>query len=137
MVLVTQSLLNGLTDDNSISDLQRRIKLLPSDLEHFFQHMLEGIEEVYKPQTAQIFEMITIARNPLYVFLLQYLEQESCDPNYAVDAQGSHRSEAGMIRVRKRLTKYFNARCKGLLEIHYDKTRPFSLVTRSNLFTAL
>ena len=31
-----------------------------------------------------------------------------------------------MIQVRKRLTKYLNARCKGLLEIHYKKDWTFS-----------
>ena len=126
VVLVTQSLLNGLTDDNSITDMERRLELLPSDLERFFQHMLDGIEEVYKPQTAQIFEMVTIAKTPLSVFLLQYLEQESLDPHYAVKAQRTYLSEADMIRVKKRLTKYLNARCKGLLEIYYDEHRTFS-----------
>jgi hypothetical protein len=125
VVLVTQSLLNGLTD-NSITDMQRRLELLPSDLERFFQHMLDGIEEVYKPQTAQIFEMVTIAKAPLSVYMLQYLEQESLDPHYAVKAQRRYLPEAKMIRVKKRLTKYLNARCKGLLEIHYDEHGTFS-----------
>jgi len=106
--------------------MERRLELLPSDLERFFQHMLDGIEEVYKPQTAQIFEMVTIAKTPLSVFLLQYLEQESLDPHYAVKAQRTYLSEADMIRVKKRLTKYLNARCKGLLEIYYDEHRTFS-----------
>jgi hypothetical protein len=126
VVLVTQSLLNGLTDDNSITDMQRRLEHLPSDLERFFQHILDGIEEVYKPQTAQIFEMATIAKTPLSVYLLQYLEQESLDPHYAVKAQRTYLSEAKMIQVKKRLTKYLNARCKGLLEIHYDEYGTFS-----------
>jgi hypothetical protein len=126
VVLVTQSLLNGLTDDNSVTDMRRRLEHLPSDLEHFFQHILDGIEEVYKPQTAQIFEMVTIAKTPLSVYLLQYLEQENLNPNYAVKAQRTYLSEAKMIQVKKRLTKYLNARCKGLLEIHYDEHWTFS-----------
>ncbi|KAE9372556.1 hypothetical protein N431DRAFT_483324 [Stipitochalara longipes BDJ] len=124
--LVTKSLLNGLTDDNSIPDMQRRLSLLPSDLENFFQHMVDGIEEVYKPQTAQIFEMVTIARNPLPLFLLQYIDQQSLDLDYAVKAKGKYRSECEMIQVRKRLAKYLNARCKGLLEIHVNETKTFS-----------
>ncbi|PMD16751.1 hypothetical protein NA56DRAFT_632624 [Hyaloscypha hepaticicola] len=126
VVLVTQSLLNGLIDDNSIPDMQRRLNLLPSDLAYFFQHMIGGIEEVYKPQTAQIFQMVTIARTPLPVFLLQYLEQESLEPNYAVKAQRAYLSEAEMTQVRKRLAKYLNARCKGLLEIHFEENKTFS-----------
>jgi hypothetical protein len=64
VALVVRSLLNGLIDDNSISDMQRRLSFYPSDLDNFFQHMMDGIEEVYKPQAAKIFQMVTAARAP-------------------------------------------------------------------------
>lgn len=124
--LVVQSLLNGLIDDNSIPDMQRRLELLHSDLENFFQDMMDGIEEAYKPQAAQIFVMVTIARNPLSVFLLKYLDEERTDPNYAIKAKRGALSEMEMVRLRKKLANYLNARCKGLLEIHSDEDKTFS-----------
>jgi hypothetical protein len=42
-----RSLLRGLIDDNDITILQRRLDILPTQLEEYFQHMLEKIEDVY------------------------------------------------------------------------------------------
>ncbi|KAH8722676.1 hypothetical protein GQ44DRAFT_622125, partial [Phaeosphaeriaceae sp. PMI808] len=56
--LVVQSLLRGLTSSDRMSDLQRRIELLPPSLEDFFRHMLESIEEVYRKDTFKAFQYV-------------------------------------------------------------------------------
>ena len=126
VVLVVESLLNGLTDDNSIPDMQKRLQSLPSDLEKFFQHMMDGIEEFYKPQTAQIFEMVTVARSALPVFLLKYLDEERDNPDYALTAKRKAPSDAEIKQLSEKSAKYLNARCKGLLAIYYEKNKTFS-----------
>jgi hypothetical protein len=121
VALVVRSLLNGLIDDNSISDMQRRLSFFPSDLDNFFQQMMDRIEEVYKPQAAKIFQMVTAARGSLSVYILKYLEMEEKDADYAVKLEKKPISEKGLAQIRGKLGKYLNARCKGLLEIQmYD-----------------
>ncbi|KAF1355924.1 hypothetical protein EJ07DRAFT_168080 [Lizonia empirigonia] len=56
--LVVQSLLRGLTSSDRMSDLQRRIELLPPSLEDFFRHMLDSIEEVYRKDTFKAFQYV-------------------------------------------------------------------------------
>lgn len=46
--LVVRSLVQGLTNADRITDLERRLRSLPTDLETYFRHMLDTIEDVYK-----------------------------------------------------------------------------------------
>lgn len=127
VVLVVHSLLNGLADDNSIPDMQLRLSHFPSDLDKFFQHMMDSIEEIYKPQTAQILQMAIAARSPLPIFIQKYIEDEKVNPGYAVTQNFGAYSREHMIKRRKRLTKFLNARCKGLLEVHVEKDKTYNL----------
>ena len=44
----------GLTNVDTFSTLSKRLKDLPSDLDTYYLHMLEMIEELYRHETAQI-----------------------------------------------------------------------------------
>ncbi|KAM0281910.1 hypothetical protein ACHAQH_003255 [Verticillium albo-atrum] len=57
--LVVRSLLRGLRNEDEISDLQRRLRELPSDLREYFDRMFASIEDIYKERTARLF--ITMA----------------------------------------------------------------------------
>jgi hypothetical protein len=76
-----------LIDDNDITILQRRLDILPTQLEEYFQHMLEKIEDVYQEQTAQIFQGVTNGVQPLSIAALAGLQRENEDPDYALKAE--------------------------------------------------
>ena len=46
--LVVRSLLRGVDDGNDFSTMQKRVQDLPSDLEQYFQHVLDNLDQIYQ-----------------------------------------------------------------------------------------
>ena len=63
--LVVRSLLRGLTDDNTIALMQKRLNSIPVDLENYFKQMMNTIEDIYREQTARIFLLAVHTHAPL------------------------------------------------------------------------
>jgi hypothetical protein len=80
--LVVRSLLRGLTNADTISELQRRLRVLPSDLEQFFRHILDTTEEVYQERAAQYFLVENQANGPLSPMTYSFVDEE--DPDFAL-----------------------------------------------------
>jgi hypothetical protein len=59
--LVVRSLLEDLTNVDRIVDLQRRLRLLPTDLNKSFERILSTINEFYQKQTAHMFQITLTA----------------------------------------------------------------------------
>ena len=118
--LVVRSLLRGLTDGNEIVDLQRRLRHLPADLESYFRHMFDTIEDVYKEQTARVFLVCTEALNPPSVLTSLFLDNERADPDYALKANVHVVDEDELRAIRKKTWKHLNACCKDLLEVNIN-----------------
>jgi NACHT domain len=53
--LVTRSLIQGLTDADTVSDLEKRLQAFPPELEPYFRHMLDSVEDMYKAEMARLF----------------------------------------------------------------------------------
>jgi NACHT domain len=56
--LVVRSLLEGLKNRDELADLQRRLELIPTDLEDLFKSMLSKITPFYRNKAAEIFQII-------------------------------------------------------------------------------
>ena len=80
--LIVRSLLQGLTNVDRIVDLQKRLRYLPADLETYFEHMLGTLEDFYKQQTAQTFQIALHALESLslttYVMLDELDDHPEC-----------------------------------------------------------
>jgi hypothetical protein len=63
--LVVRSLLRGLSDDNSIELMRRRLDSFPSDLDAYFNQMMDTIEDIYQGESAHIFQVVVNAKSPL------------------------------------------------------------------------
>jgi hypothetical protein len=63
--LVVKSLLSGLSNRDDIQDLQKRVELLPSDLETLYNHMLSCIDPFYARKAAEIFQVERASRQYL------------------------------------------------------------------------
>ena len=113
--LVTKMLREGLTNDDSITDLWKRLESLPIDLEMFFKHILSSVEPFYHVKMAGTL-LIALAAGPLPIEVYTYHDLEYADENYAlkrpVQAMDEHEAEAFHRLTGRRL----NGWCKGLVE---------------------
>ncbi|CAK7210470.1 hypothetical protein SCUCBS95973_000794 [Sporothrix curviconia] len=63
--LVKKSLREGLIDSDTFADLQRRLKVVPTELEPYFKHMLDRIHKVHHGYMAQTLQMALNASEQL------------------------------------------------------------------------
>ncbi|KAK7923398.1 hypothetical protein PG985_007469 [Apiospora marii] len=123
--LVTKLLREGLTNDDSIIDLRKRLRMIPADLESFFQHILDSVEPFYHDKMAGTLVMALTAAKPLDAELYAFGEGEFDDAEYAtkqcVKVIDPHERESQIQTFSRRL----NGRCKGLLEVGQDKNVNF------------
>jgi hypothetical protein len=111
--LVVLSLLEGLRDGDTITDLQDRLYLLPSDLEDLFSKILDRLNPSYFEQSSKLFQLVRASEQPLSLLSLAFAEDDfdkamAAEVEPIQSAQAEYRAE----RMRRRL----NSRCKGLLE---------------------
>ncbi|KAI1826058.1 hypothetical protein F4861DRAFT_131988 [Xylaria intraflava] len=72
--LVVRSILRGLGNEDTILDLQRRLRELPSDLHQFFDRMLMTIEEVYIRRVARLFLTMSHAQTTFPVITFYFMD---------------------------------------------------------------
>jgi hypothetical protein len=112
---VVRSLLQGLTDGDRISDLQRRLNDLPEELETLFSNILDTINPQNLQHASELFQIVRAARTPLSLLSLSFADEE--DPQLAIDFEirtlNSDEKLARCTTMKRRL----NSRCKGLLEV--------------------
>ncbi|KAK2010211.1 hypothetical protein LZ32DRAFT_563385 [Colletotrichum eremochloae] len=73
--LVVKSLLRGLDNGDDLAVLQQRLSEFPSDLDRFFQRMLDTIDGVYKENVAMVFSMLLLASSSLPLVLFVELKR--------------------------------------------------------------
>lgn len=112
--LVVRSLMDGLTNANRVSDLQRRLEKLPEDLEQYFLHILTSLDSFYLYQASQLFRLAMEARQPLSLLTFSYLDEE--DPDFALKLAARPLSDAEVTERCETIERRLNSRCKGLLE---------------------
>ena len=74
--LVVTSLLMGLGNHDQISDLQRRLRLLPRDLEQLYKQMVLKFVAVYRDEASQLFRIVEASNFRDDDTLGQYYEWE-------------------------------------------------------------
>lgn len=126
--LVVRSLRQGLLNSDRFVDLQRRLRTFPSDLNHFFEHILNDLDPIYRPQTARGFLAAMSARDVLSVTNFWNLDVEEANPNFALTLKVSDSYEFREVEERTRvetMTKRINGRYKGLLEVTQTSDNEF------------
>jgi hypothetical protein len=99
-------------------DLQRRLRLIPTDLNEYFKRILFTVDNFYRKETAQMFQVTLIARDTLSLMSYWYMDQEASFLENLIAGPVSNAIIDGRLaQMRKRL----NACCKGLLEVHSTK----------------
>jgi hypothetical protein len=135
--LVVHSLLRGLRNSDHISDLQRRLRLLPPSLEDLFSHILGRLEPVYLEQSSRIFQIFAASQLSDAVFTsleLSFAEER--------DAQSLLSSRTDLLLHTERISRielvdiWLLTRCGGLIETHkasngYGANRVLSYLHRT------
>jgi len=113
--LVVRSLLEGLTNADRIIDLQRRLRLLPTDLNDYFERILFTVDNFYRTQTAQMFRVTLMAKETLPSLCYWFIDQE--DPSLMEKLEVASLSQQENGDRLRQIHKRLNACCKGLLEV--------------------
>ncbi|KAF2972592.1 hypothetical protein GQX73_g1010 [Xylaria multiplex] len=134
--LVTRSLREGLSNDDTVVDMWRRLQSLPSDLERLFKHMLDSVDDIYRPKMAGALQVAIHAFEPLPVEIYWHLEKEFEEQNYAICCAVRAPETAERERQREQIRRRINAQTKGLLETRKDRVEFLHRTVRDFLRTA-
>jgi hypothetical protein len=111
VTLVVQSLLEGLTDGERLSDLQRRLDSLPSDLETLFWRILHSVDF---ERISQLLQIVRAAPYPLTILFLSYADED--DPNFVFNLPTRPVPDTIISSSVALMRRRLNACSKGLLE---------------------
>ncbi|KAI0183877.1 hypothetical protein EV127DRAFT_254679 [Xylaria flabelliformis] len=114
--LVTQSLREGLSNDDTMMDLQQRLRSLPTDLERLFKNLLNGVNPIYHEYMAGIIQITRWAKSPLNLELYYHHEKQYESDDYAYsEVQRPTLDEhfKALDLTRRRI----NSKTRGLLEV--------------------
>lgn len=134
VTLVVKSLLDGLTNRDRISDLQKRLQLLPSNLEELYEHMLfKHINPFYYEQSSQILEIFRAAtfsgerrtKDALELITLVFADEE--DENLCLTAEARPLTDEDLLLKCNDTTDRLKSRCAGLLEVSGKPSDPLDL----------
>ena len=117
--LVVASLLAGMGFGDRVSDLQKRLELLPPELEMLYDKILQSLDSFYLEHAAQLFKLVQESYDPPPLILLSFADEEDLDP-YAYNIKPLSHDELSLRAdtMRRRL----NSRCKGFLEVGNKST---------------
>lgn len=116
--LVTRELRSGLSEYDSFSDLQRRLKCIPTDLEAFFKRILESVETFYIPKMATTLQIALAATEPVDAAVYNLHELEYEDQDYALRIPLQELSDGLATPSCEQTRRRLKARCRGLVEVN-------------------
>ena len=112
--LVVRSLLAGLVNGDRLSDLQRRLALLPPDLEKLYEKMLDSVDHLDVEHASQIFQHVRAAEEPPSLLCLSFADEE---PDFATKMKVQPLREDEKSSRAEEMRRRLNSRCRGLLEV--------------------
>ncbi|EGP84576.1 uncharacterized protein MYCGRDRAFT_48195 [Zymoseptoria tritici IPO323] len=113
--LVMEDLEEGLTDCNTIAQLQRRLARLPKELESFFDHMLDRVHEDYQKDSYSMLSVTYHAHDLLAPLACWFISERSSelDGFHEIKPTESRRNHKRRKDIDFRLRSY----CRGLLVV--------------------
>ncbi|KAL1860711.1 hypothetical protein Daus18300_009054 [Diaporthe australafricana] len=125
--LVVRSLLQGLRDGDTISELASRLHDLPSDLEQLYVHMLDRIPTAYQTQASLIFHLLLTRDQVLDRLLGERLQRlTALQFSFAIDDDDDDRQmKLGTLSTLMQAQRVaftdarVRSRCFGLVEVVY------------------
>ncbi|KAF4336763.1 nacht nucleoside triphosphatase [Fusarium beomiforme] len=125
--LVTRLLREGLTNDDSFTDLEKRLLSLPTELETFFKQILESVPSFYHEKMAGALQVALYAKEPLDSMIYCFIGDEYEDPDYfqhPLDVENDMSLGDHQVQLRLRqeqIVRRLRGWCRGLLEEQLGK----------------
>jgi hypothetical protein len=113
--LVVKSLMDGLGNRDDIDDLQRRLEILPHDLEGLYNHMLSRIDPFYMEKAARMFQVVERALQPLHIFAFALTDDTYAEKSIALPI--CPWTEGEQFKICQTMEDRIKVRCAGLLEV--------------------
>ncbi|KAK0638601.1 hypothetical protein B0T16DRAFT_421405 [Cercophora newfieldiana] len=117
--LVVSSLLEGLSNHDTIKDLRARFLELPVDLEQLYHHMWNKIPRQYRSQASRLLQLVKVgtrAGSKLSLMGLSFAEED--DAEYVYSAPIQPLDEMEMVSRLDEMRVRLLTRCIGLVEVH-------------------
>jgi len=127
--LVVRSLLSGLKNRDNMANLQRRLDILPSELEALYDHMFfKRLDKFYLENASRIIQIVRAARQQLRdsaqrPFTVLDLSLAMEDPKVAIDTEIKPISSSEKGRRCQLMNDRLKVSCAGLLEIQGAEDR--------------
>ena len=117
--LAVWSLLAGLRTQDDFAELQKRLDLLPSDLDFLYHHMLQRIDPLYIGHACRIFQIFNafsdLRLQPTVLELDLSVTATNAD---ALKPSTGTMSDHEISQRCHRMSTHLKTRCEGLLEVH-------------------
>jgi hypothetical protein len=118
--LVVRSLLQGLTEDDDIAILQKRLRALPSNLKAYFRLILDSIDDIYRPYTCRALQL-AVSTKPLPLLVYWYIPKDMETPDFALNMPIEALQRKDAENVHQKVISMVNKWCKDFLEIRKTK----------------
>lgn len=113
--LVVRSLLEGLANSDRVSDLSRRLVLMPDDLDGVYKKILKSLDQFYFEHASQLFQIVRQFSSPISLLELSFADEE--DAQMAIQAEIRPLTQEELEYRCDTMKRRLNSRCKGLLEV--------------------
>ncbi|RKL39437.1 hypothetical protein BFJ72_g6911 [Fusarium proliferatum] len=127
--LVTRLLREGLSNDDSFTDLEKRLLSIPTELETFFRQILESVPSFYHEKMAGTLCVALYAREPLDSMIYSFVGEEYEDPNYfrhcfnPESDLNPDEAQNHLVARQKQITRRLKGWCRGLLDEQMGKVQ--------------
>lgn len=118
--VVVVSLLAGIGFGDRVSDLQKRLDLLPPDLEKLYNKILQSLDPFYLEHAAQLFKLVQESHGPPPLILLSFADEAGL--GLYVNAKVQPLSKDELSSRADTMRRRLNSRCKGFLEVGKKST---------------
>ncbi|KAH8178383.1 NACHT nucleoside triphosphatase [Sarocladium implicatum] len=117
VVLVLHQLREGLTNDDTLMDLRRRLLVFPDDLDAFFNYIVDSVDPFYKRKMACTLSIALEAEEPLPLEIYYFRDMELDNEGYALEEATDAMPEGpDLEEFHDTIARRMNGRCKGLME---------------------
>lgn len=117
--LAIESLLRGLSNEDRIGELRRRLDLLPKRLETMFERMLGTVEGLYQEQAAKILQIALHAKEPLCVAVYSRVGDDDME---TTPSEPSSWSAEECVEMSKSAANRLKVRCPDLIRVRGTAT---------------
>jgi len=116
VILVVRALRDGLTNEDTLGDLWKRLDNIPNDLEQFFKLILNSVEPFYYEKMAETLLIAVAGNEPLHMAVYSFHDLSYEDKNYVFNQKVEPWEEDKFTAFTQPFSRRLNSRCKGMLE---------------------